>query len=433
LRGNGKSTQRERLLSAMTDVAAEDGYAGATIARVILRAGVSRASFYEHFAEKDDCFLAALERAQGHVLAEVARSVRGNPPQHAAQAAVQALVAFADSHLAMARLLTGEALAGGARALEARDRSLGELARIVQHAHADVDAAAISPDLPVETLLGAVQRLLAAGLRGHERLPAGALERLLQWIRGYERPTGEHRFRTLAPVAPSARSPFLPLSALHAPPALPPGRPRLSERHVAENQRQRILFATAEVIARDGYAQATVAEIAKLARVDGRVFYRLFADKLDAFMAVHELAFQHTMAVTAGAFFATESWPGRVWEAARAFVQFIEQNPLLTHASLIEGHAGGPLSARRVEDLATAFTLFLQEGYRVSSPHTSPSHLALEAIAATNFEIVYRGARGGATGARPSCSPASIAHICLAPFLGSQAAERLIDQRSGLA
>jgi len=412
----------------MIEIAAEEGYAAATIARVIAQAGVSRPSFYEHFAEKDDCFLAALADIQERLLTEIAQTVHSQPPERAAPAAVEALVAFADEQPAMGRLLMNETMAGGPRTLHARDQGTVEIAQIIEHAYQQVPARTAIPDLSAATLIGAVYRLLASRLRRGERALHVALDDLLRWIDSYEQPAGEHRWRTLTPVAPGARSPFLPPTPLRAPPALGPGRPRVSERAVAENHRQRILFATAEIVQKDGYIAATVAEIIKLAGVDGRVFYSLFADKQDAFMAVHELGFQHTMAVTAGAFFAGASWPQRIWEAGRAFTQYLEQNPTLTHASLIESHAGGPITVQRFEDLTSAFTIFLQEGYQYQPQSTPPPRLALEAIAAANFEIVYRQARKSTNPKMAGLLP-HLTHICLAPFLGSTRANELIDEQ----
>jgi AcrR family transcriptional regulator len=431
LQDDRESTRRERLLSAMIDVATTDGYAAATVARVVVRAGVSRPSFYEHFIEKEDCFLAALAGVQEQMLAQVTRAVRGEGPEQAAGAAVAALIDFADSKAAMGRLAMSEALAGGPRALDARDRGIEEIARTVEQAFAQVPAGRSIPDVPLATTIGAVQRLLASRLRRGERGLARMQKDLLGWLSSYEQPAGEHRWRTLAPSPPPARSSFVARIPLRAPPPPAPGRARLSEGRVAENQRQRIVFATAELVARKGYAATTVAEIAKHSKLDGRVFYRLFADKQDAFAAVHELAFQRTMAVTAGAFFAGGQWPERVWEAGRAFTQFIAQNPTLTHASLIEGHAGDPARVQRLEDLLGAFTIFLQEGYEHGTHGAPPTRLAVEAIAAANFEIVYRQARWHGATADMAGLLTHLSHICLAPFLGSARANELIDELTG--
>lgn len=55
------ASQRGRLLEAMAVCVAERGYAATTVAQVVAHAGVSRKTFYEHFADKRACFLAAWE------------------------------------------------------------------------------------------------------------------------------------------------------------------------------------------------------------------------------------------------------------------------------------------------------------------------------------------------------------------------------------
>jgi AcrR family transcriptional regulator len=54
-------SQRERLLAAMAKSCAEKGYGATTIADICTAAGVSRATFYELFKDKEDCFHAAME------------------------------------------------------------------------------------------------------------------------------------------------------------------------------------------------------------------------------------------------------------------------------------------------------------------------------------------------------------------------------------
>ena len=53
--------QHERLLRAMIATVAETGYASTTVAAVIRRAGVSRATFYQRFANREECFFAAFD------------------------------------------------------------------------------------------------------------------------------------------------------------------------------------------------------------------------------------------------------------------------------------------------------------------------------------------------------------------------------------
>jgi AcrR family transcriptional regulator len=61
-RGQVNDIQRARLLAAAVDAIEEMGYARMTVAQVISRARVSRKTFYDVFADRGDCFLAAFEQ-----------------------------------------------------------------------------------------------------------------------------------------------------------------------------------------------------------------------------------------------------------------------------------------------------------------------------------------------------------------------------------
>ena len=54
---------RERILVAMAEIVAKRGYQGTTIEHIVKRAGVSRATFYEHFENREDCLLAGFADA----------------------------------------------------------------------------------------------------------------------------------------------------------------------------------------------------------------------------------------------------------------------------------------------------------------------------------------------------------------------------------
>src|SRR5262245_10146852 len=66
-----KAIQRERLVVAMLMAAAELGYRETNVQDVIDRAGVSRPTFYEHFANKEDCFLAAFDTSAARLRTKV--------------------------------------------------------------------------------------------------------------------------------------------------------------------------------------------------------------------------------------------------------------------------------------------------------------------------------------------------------------------------
>src|SRR2546429_2078056 len=70
-RGQVTEIQRSRMLTAAVDAVDEVGYARMTVAQVISRARVSRKTFYDVFADREDCFMAAFDQAlnEGRALA----------------------------------------------------------------------------------------------------------------------------------------------------------------------------------------------------------------------------------------------------------------------------------------------------------------------------------------------------------------------------
>lgn len=418
----------ELLQAAIVEVAGERGYGESTVALIAARAGMSRSSFYEHFEDKQACFLAALAEIETQLLATASQAVAAGPPAQAAVAVVGALVEFARSAPAPARVFMGESMAAGAAALDAREQATGRLAELIESAYRELPESAVTPDLPGEILAGCVFRLLASRLRRAES-PRGLEVELAAWVASYERPLGEHRWRLVTERPPPPRSAFLRDVPLRRPAALPASRARRSGGAAADNQRLRIVFATAELVSEVGFLQVSVAEICRRAGVGSRAFYSLFTDTRDVFMAVHELAFQRAMAATAGAFFSVADWPARLWEAARAFTQLVDQEAALSRPSLVESHAAGAAAAERMEELILGFTIFLEEGYEHRGDgerdRGAPSKLALESIAASSFEMLAREARRA-----PGCSAGLLGALCflaLAPFVGSQRSGELVE------
>lgn len=425
-----KSTQRQRLVDAVIETTNDRGYAAATVSAIIANAGVSRPTFYDYFDDRDDCLLQAIADVQSQLRADVERALSDGLPRDAAFSAVGALVSYAAAQPARARFLMGESMAGGTRALAKRDEGIAQLAGLIDQVQAADDE--LVPDLELRVLVGSVCRMLATRLRRGEAAIARLADELDGWLATYCRPAGERRWRTLALGAdpgPSSHVPEIPLQQM--PGVLPPGRPRIPEAEIAENHRLRILYAAARMAERKGCAATTVADITRLASVDGRVFYRHFKDKQEAFAAVHELGFQYVMDVTAKAFFSTEGWPERSWEAAHALTQLLQANPLVAHIGFVEAYAVGPGAVQRIEDSHTAFMFFLQEGLVHSPPGSAPSRVAMEAIVSSVFEILYLRARRGEDAQLGAALP-DVAHMWLTPFLGVETADAFIDERLAL-
>jgi AcrR family transcriptional regulator len=419
-----RDTQRERLLAGMLAVANRDGYANANVSAVIAHAGVSRPTFYEYFTDKDDCFLAVHRDIAERLLEQIQDALEQAPPEHAPQTAMRRLLQRAEAEPSQAQFLANDTLAAGPRALDERDRTITRIERLIEDARADTPPRAPSPDLPTKALIGATHWLLAQRLRHSEHDLTQLADELTQWIETYNQPTREHRWRTLQPGPSPGPSPHVSEIPTAPPAPIPAGRTRLSKTEIAQNQRWRILFATADTAAAKGYTATTVTDIAKAARLDKRVFYKHFRDKQQAFLAVHELAFQQAMAVAASAYFSAEEWPERIWRGIHAATQFQGTHAGIAHMGFVESHALGPTAIQLIENNHAAFTIFLQEGNQHTT--TPPPPIAPQAIAAAIFELAYQQTRHS--------NPHHLTHLtypatylALTPYLTPQAANQFIE------
>jgi AcrR family transcriptional regulator len=108
-----RAIQRERLLVGMLRAASELSYRSTNVQDVIERAGVSRPTFYEHFSNKDDCFLAAFDTCAGRLRDQVATAADagGDVWRDRIRGGFNALLAFAAAEPEAARMVIIEARA----------------------------------------------------------------------------------------------------------------------------------------------------------------------------------------------------------------------------------------------------------------------------------------------------------------------------------
>lgn len=125
-----KAVQRERLVVAMLMAASELGYRKTNVQDVIDRAGVSRPTFYEHFSNKEDCFLAAFDTSAARLRDKVDTAAQrgGDSWRDRLRYSLEALIAFAIAEPETARTLIVEARAASADAVMRRVQLLEHFA-----------------------------------------------------------------------------------------------------------------------------------------------------------------------------------------------------------------------------------------------------------------------------------------------------------------
>jgi AcrR family transcriptional regulator len=160
---------RERLVLGMVAAVAERGYAATTITDVVRHARVSRRTFYEHFADKEACFLAAYDAVSDGVLAGIAEAAgQARGWEDEILASVRAYLQALAAEPAVARVFTVDILSAGPAALARRREVLRRFAAHIQALVADAIAhgAPATPlnDRAALALVGAIHELVLATL-----------------------------------------------------------------------------------------------------------------------------------------------------------------------------------------------------------------------------------------------------------------------------
>ncbi|HEU5252858.1 MAG TPA: TetR/AcrR family transcriptional regulator [Solirubrobacterales bacterium] len=172
-----RAVQRERLIVAMLNAAAELGYLETNVQDVIDRAGVSRPTFYEHFSNKEDCFLAAFDTSAERLRKKVDAAVQkgGDVWRDRIRFGLEALLRFAGREPDTARTMVVEARAASAAAVRRRVELMDQFARCLQS-----EAEELLPGSPTQTpttasgVVGGIESILYSRLckQEHDRLTA---------------------------------------------------------------------------------------------------------------------------------------------------------------------------------------------------------------------------------------------------------------------
>jgi AcrR family transcriptional regulator/DNA-binding MarR family transcriptional regulator len=161
--------QRARILAAMVAKVAERGVANVTVAHVVAHAGISRRTFYELFADREECFLAAFDdaaaRASRYVLDGYDPGARW---VERVRSALVMLLEFLEVNRYAGQLLIVGSLSAGQRAIERRQRCIAQISALVDEGRNESKAGAELPPLTAEGVVGGALSVL------HSRLLASS-------------------------------------------------------------------------------------------------------------------------------------------------------------------------------------------------------------------------------------------------------------------
>jgi AcrR family transcriptional regulator len=388
--------QRERLFAALVAVVGEKGYEATRVADLLELSGVSRSAFYEHFGDKEDCLLAALDAFVGPTIGAIANVNAKSGPlgEEQTRIAFEAIVRLIVEQPATSRMCFVEIYAAGPLAVEKVDRTTDTFQNFVGATLHRLPGREEMPPEIVRAVFGGLRRIIHTRLyKGEEEELVELIPQMWDWSLSY-----------LPPPVPLRRPRSRPPASVGRPEGYDPA--------------ERILRALASVAAEKGYPAMTVNDVASRASISLSTFYAHFADKEEAMLAAVDSGSAQMLATTLPAFRRAPDWPHAVRGAFGAMFAFCAAEPEYTTLGAIDVYAAGRRVLERRDQVIEGMQALLVPGYELN-PNVSP--VAAEAIGGAIYSMIYDQVRRGAIEGLQELAPLAT-YVTLAPFIGVEEA-----------
>src|SRR2546421_6786158 len=180
---------------------------------------------------------------------------------------------------------------------------------------------------------------------------------------------------------------------------LPRGRHKLPAAAVRASQRERIVRAMLECVARNGYEATTVPEVVATARVSRNAFYELFKDKTDCFIAVCDQGAQELLAELV-ALASEPDWTRALLEGTRRYLRWWQERPGFSRAYFLSLPSAGARAMRQRERQYAAFRAMFEDlgrRARAEQPELAPLPAIVPRVLVLAItELVAEEVRAGA-------------------------------------
>jgi AcrR family transcriptional regulator len=427
------ANQRERIVAAMGELVGQQGYANTTVSDVTAQAGVSRKAFYEHFSNKQECFLETYDTIVAEGRREIVRaySETENLPDRAG-AAITALFERVMANPGSLRIAIVEVGSVGPAGIARRERLMADYEQLLRETLGLPRGAGTIPNPVLRGIVGGLNSIL------YTRAQSGELQEMLAlipdlvaWavsyspapqsltlqtkrVGGHALPAGLGGGRapgTLATIGAGGRR------------GLARGKHGRSVSHslVVHNQRERILDAVANLAAQTGYAALTVEAIVERAAVSLQAFYEHFSGKEDAFLVAYELGHAKSLSTVERAFMAEPDWRLGVRAGIAALFDFLASEPAFAQLALVDSLTATRRTVERATDGVAAYAELLVPGLQEASGLVLPPAVTLEAIAGGLSELCLTYALMGRIADLRELLPRA-AYFALAPLIGPEQA-----------
>jgi len=429
--------QRERLYEATIKSINERGFVATTISDLVAGAGVSRRSFYEHFANKEECLLATYDALIERLTARIAEAF--DPEDEwvgQIDAFVRALFEASSDRPDAARLVSVEMGAAGPVGIERWARDADRLATFITALFEQAPGEGSIPAPVARAIVGALRTILYSRVRRERSSRSLKLELqkltpdIVAWIVSFyptppeipEKPRPRRNTHLQGGRAPGSLSP----SPRWAPRGLPRGEHNLPRGWVAHNQRERIFDAVANLTAAKGYPALSLEEIVSEAAISLQTFYEHFENKEEAFMATFEMGHAKATAAINRSLNLRLSWAQNVRLALNGLLEFLASEPAIARLACVDILIAYPHMTSRVNEANLSYIELVDIGPDNSYPNMPPPVMR-EASVGAIFELLHDYILRGHTQRVIELIDYAM-YIAITPFAGSEIAGRAVAE-----
>jgi AcrR family transcriptional regulator len=398
-------SQRERLFGAMVAICSEKGYDATKIGDLAQMAGVSQAAFYEHFEDKQELLLAAVEALVEPTIALIERAEDAPTGEAQVRQAVEAFLRLIADQPAASKMGFIEVYAAGPEGEAVVEQGLDVFERFAVSQLEQIPGRKGMPPQMVRAIIGGLQKVIQKRLYSDEadQLPRLA-EEIADWGLSYPPPPG-------------------PLEG----PRRRGRRPRsFEERQAVAHPPERVLRALAAIVAEKGYRETTVADVVKRAGTSQRVYYGHFESKEEAFLSALDSGSAQMLARLLPAFRRARTWQESVRAAYEAMCAFGVEEPEYTRLGAVEMYTVGRRALQTRDRVMEGLEALLGPGFELAEKPPPP--IAAEAIGGAIYALIHDHVKRNGPETMPELVPMAT-YMTLAPFVGAEEAyERATEE-----
>jgi AcrR family transcriptional regulator len=416
--------QRERLQRAMTELIVQRGYQGVRILDLTQLAHVSRPTFYELYADKEELLLAAYDEIARRTAETTVAAIDFEAPlEERMRAGMRAFAEVAAAEPdAMSLFLLG-AFGAGAKALARRKATISELEKALMSSRTS-GSDPVAPALTVKVVLGGIREVAVARLHhGTTTQLRKIADELTDWIAWFA-PTLPPGLEGDPPGQREGEptKDFSSERSRRAQVRLPSGRHDLSRAEVAASQRERILDATAEIVAEKGLAALTIPEIASRANVSHETFYEMFRTKMEAFLGAQKFGMEGALGGGVEAWEAQmPDWPRAIDAGLRGVIGYLVSEPAYARLVFVDAFGASPETIALRDELLRAYAERFLPGYEYAPDGAKVPEIAAEAVVGGCWQVIHHYIDNDRLDELAAAAP-QLTYMLITPFMGAKRA-----------